>query len=188
MSIDASPARGRRWLSWGNGLTASRLVAAPILAVAILRGADGVALIVFAAAVLTDFLDGPLARRSGGASSLGGLLDHATDATFVTAGTAALSCSGEVPQLLPWLIAAAFLQYVLDSRLAAGRSLRPSFLGRWNGVAYFVVLGIPVVRDGLGLGWPGAALVGAIGWALVASTVISMLWRLRAMWRPGASD
>jgi phosphatidylglycerophosphate synthase len=163
-------------------------VAAPILAVAILRGADGVALIVFAAAVLTDFLDGPVARRTGGASSLGGLLDHATDAAFVTTGNAALSCTGEVPQLLPWLIAAAFLQYVLDSRLAAGRSLRPSFLGRWNGVAYYVVLGIPVVRDGLGLGWPDTAVVGAIGWALVASTVISMLHRLGLVLRPAPGD
>jgi phosphatidylglycerophosphate synthase len=163
-------------------------VAAPILAVAILRGADRVALLVFAAAVLTDFLDGPVARRAGEASPLGGILDHATDATFVTAGNGALASIGLVPQILPWLIAAAFLQYLLDSRLAAGRSLRPSFLGRWNGVGYFVLLGIPVVRDGLGLAWPGAPLVTAIGWALVASTLISMLHRLRELWRPGAAD
>ena len=162
-----------RWLTWANGLTASRLVAAPLLFLAILREAHGVALVVFVAAVVTDFLDGPVARRTGEDSSLGGVLDHATDAVFVTAGTGALGCTGEVPQILPWLIAAAFLQYLLDSRVAAGRSLRTSVLGRWNGVAYFVVVGIPVVRDGLGLAWPAASLVKAIGWVLVASTLLS---------------
>ena len=39
-----------------------RLVAAPLLALAILRGAHGAALVLFVAAVLTDFLDGPVAR------------------------------------------------------------------------------------------------------------------------------
>ena len=184
MSTSASPQRRGRWLTWANGLTASRLVAAPLLALAILREADGAALVVFVAAVLTDFLDGPVARRSGEASSLGGVLDHATDAAFVTAGTGALGCTGQVPELLPWLIAAAFIQYAVDSRVAGGRPLRTSLLGRWNGVAYFVLLGIPVVRDGLGLAWPGAPLVNAIGWALVATTLLSMTQRLRAGWRP----
>ena len=184
MSVTTSPPRRGRWLTWANGLTVSRLVAAPLLALAILREAHGLTLLIFVAAVLTDLLDGQVARRFGEASPLGGVLDHATDAAFVIAGTGALGCAGEVPQILPWLIAAAFLQYVVDSRVAAGSSLRSSVLGRWNGVAYFVVLGIPVVRDGLGLAWPGAPLVNAIGWALVATTLLSMTQRLRAGWRP----
>jgi phosphatidylglycerophosphate synthase len=187
MSRSASPQRNGRWLTWANGLTASRLVAAPLLALAILREADGAALVVFVAAVLTDLLDGPVARRSGEASSLGAVLDHATDAAFVTAGTGALGCTGQVPPLLPWLIAAAFIQYAVDSRVGGGSSLRTSVLGRWNGVAYFVLLGIPVVRDGLGLAWPGAPLVNAIGWALVVSTLLSMADRLWVGWRPGAN-
>jgi phosphatidylglycerophosphate synthase len=181
MSVTAPPPR--RWLTRANGLTASRLVAAPLLVLAILSEAHGAALLIFVAAVLTDLLDGLGARRFGESSPLGGVLDHATDATFVTAGTAALGCTGEVPLILPWLIAAAFLQYLVDSRVAAGGSLRASALGRWNGVAYFVVLGIPVVRDGLGLAWPAAPVVKAIGWVLVASTLLSMALRLRAGWR-----
>ena len=186
MSLFASSLRGGRWITWANGLTATRLVAAPLLALAILREAHGVALLIFVAAVLTDLLDGPVARHFGEASPLGGVLDHATDAAFVTAGTGALGCTGEVPQVLPWLIAAAFLQYFFDSRVAAGSALRSSAIGRWNGVAYFVVLGIPVVRDGLGLAWPGGLLVNGIGWLLVASTLLSMALRLRTGWRPHA--
>jgi hypothetical protein len=53
-------------------------------------------------------------------------------------------------------------------------------------VAYFVLLGIPVVRDGLALGWPADALVRALGWLLVATTCVSMLDRLLALVRAPA--
>jgi phosphatidylglycerophosphate synthase len=108
------------------------------------------------------------------ASSLGGLLDHSADALFCSVGLGALAWVGVVPAPLPFLVAAAFLQYVLDSRSIAGRPLRASFLGRWNGVFYFALVGIPVVRDALGFAWPGAGLVTAIGWVLVGSTLASM--------------
>ena len=85
------------------------------------------------------------------------------------------------------MIAAAFLQYAVDSRALAGLPLRASQLGRWNGIAYFVLLGIPVVRDGLGIGWPPAGLVLALGWLLVASTAASMGDRLLALFRAGGS-
>lgn len=183
MSVGTAHPRSGRWLTWANGLTASRVVAAPLLALAILREAHAVALLLFAAAVVTDLLDGRLARRRGEASNLGGLLDHGADAVFVTAGTGALACAGVVPGLLPWLIAAAFLQYVVDSKIAVGNSLRGSSLGRWNGIGYFVLLGIPVVRDGLGLGWPGASLLAGLAWLLVVSTVVSMAERLRTALR-----
>jgi phosphatidylglycerophosphate synthase len=155
-------------------MTGLRLLCAPVAALAVHRGASGLALVLFVLAVATDLLDGRLARRSGGASPLGGLLDHATDATFVSLGLLALAASGVVPLPLPLLVAAAFVQYTLDSRALRGSVLRASALGRWNGVAYYVLLGIPVVRNGAGLGWPPDALVRALGWALVATTLVSM--------------
>jgi hypothetical protein len=88
---------------------------------------------------------------------------------------------GVVPVPLPFLVAVAFSQYLLDSRALAGRPLRASFPGRWNGIFYFVLIGIPLVRDALGLGWPGAGLVVLIGWALVASTLVSMADRAWAL-------
>ena len=163
-----------RWKTRANALTGLRLLGAPILAHAILAGAPLVAMSVFWAAVITDLLDGRIARRYGEATPLGGLLDHATDAAFVTAGLGAWACLGEVPVVLPWLVAGAFLQYTFDSRALAGQPLRASTLGRWNGIAYFVLLGVPVVRDGLGLSFPDAAFVGAAGWLLVASSLVSI--------------
>ena len=97
--------------------------------------------ILLLAAIASDFLDGKLARASGTASAAGQFFDHATDCLFVTACLAGAAIAGAAPWLLPPLIAAAFLQYVLDSRYPQGRkSLRMSFLGRWNGVFYFVPL------------------------------------------------
>jgi len=177
----------RRWLNPANAVTGLRLVMAPACAWAIGTDASGVALTLFCLAVVSDFADGPLARRRGEASPLGGLLDHATDATFVTLGLAALSARGDVPWLLPCLVALAFVQYTLDSRALRGRNLRASALGRWNGIAYFVLLGIPVVRDGLALPWPGDGLIRLLAWALVVSTLLSIANRLNALLRPGSS-
>lgn len=178
------------WSTRANALTLLRLLLAPALAAAILAG-DGVAgAVVFAAAVATDLADGWVARRYGEVSPLGGLADHAVDATFVTTGTAALACRGVLPAALPPLIAAAFVQYALDSRRLSSEGLRASSLGRWNGIAYYAIVALPVVRDALGLAAPGPAWVWGLGWALVASTAASMLDRLRllarASARPGA--
>jgi cardiolipin synthase len=133
----------------------------------------------FFVAVGTDLADGWVARRYGEESPFGGFADHAADATFVVTGTAALARPGVLPTPLPWLIAAAFIQYALDSRALSSSGLFPSRLGRWNGIAYYVIAAIPIVRDALALSWPGAEGVRALGGALVASTVASMADRLR---------
>ena len=140
--------------------------------------------------VATDFADGRVARLRGEASRLGGFLDHAVDATFVVVGLAALAHAGLVPVALPPAIAAAFLQYALDSRIVSGGRLRASALGRWNGILYSVLLGVPVVRDGLGLGFP-STLVRVLGGSsssrprLVADRLLAPSTRKRA---EGARD
>jgi phosphatidylglycerophosphate synthase len=165
-----------------NALSALRLAAAPALVAATLAGRPAAASALFALAVATDLADGAVARRRGEASPLGGLVDHAVDATFVTAGSAALAARGVLPAALPALIALAFLQYALDSRWQGARALRGSPLGRWNGIAYYAIVAVPLVRDALALAWPGRGLVLALGWALVASTLVSMGDRLRRLW------
>lgn len=171
----------RRIATASNFVTAMRLLAAPLLALAIHAGIPRAALLLFALGVGTDFLDGWVARLLGEASNGGRTFDHATDAVFVAAGIGALALHGEAPLLLAPLVAAAFLQYALDSRAVLGQALRASALGRANGIAYYVLLGIPLVRDSLALAWPGQALVQALGWLLVATTLLSMADRLRAL-------
>ena len=178
MSQTASRLRTR-----ANALTALRLLCGPLLALALREHAAWPACALFWLAVATDALDGRVARRFGESSALGGLLDHLSDAAFVTLGLAALVAQGEAPALLPVLVALAFLQYVLDSRAIRGNELVASALGRWNGIAYFVPIGTVVVRDALELGWPGSRIVLALGWLLVATTLLSMADRARALIR-----
>jgi phosphatidylglycerophosphate synthase len=183
MAAGGAAGAGTRWATPANALTALRLVAALALARAILDERAWLAGALFALAVATDFADGAVARRRGEASALGGLLDHAVDATLCSVGLAAWACRGEVPWALAPLVAAAFTQYVLDSRALAGRPLRASRLGRWNGLAYYVLVAVPIYRDALGLAWPGPSLVQAAGWALVVTTLLSIADRLAALRR-----
>lgn len=170
-----------RWRTLANLFTLLRLAAAPLLALAVWGGATLAAFALFWGAVASDFADGRIARSRGEASSLGGLLDHATDATFVSLGLFAFAAKGALSFLLPVLIALAFAQYTADSRALKGRPLRTSRLGHWNGIAYFVLLGTPITRDLLGLTWPGVGLVSALSWALVATTLASMVDRAHAL-------
>lgn len=168
-----------RWLTPANSLTLLRLLLALPFALAVRAGSPLLASLLFTLAAVSDFADGRIARRRGEISALGGFLDHAVDATFVSVGAAALASVGVLPIALAPLIALAFAQYALDSKLMRASGLRGSALGRWNGIAYYVIVAVPVVRDALGLGWPGAGLVRALGWALVVSTLLSISDRLR---------
>ena len=169
------------WTTRANALTLARLLLAPALAAAVLSGAPAIAAALFFLAVGTDFADGWVARRYRETSPFGGFADHAADAAFVVTATAALARTGVLPAVLPWLIAAAFVQYALDSRALTASGLFPSRLGRWNGIAYYVIAAIPIVRDALALGWPDRTLLSALAYALIASTLVSMLDRLRLL-------
>lgn len=170
-----------RWVTWANLLSAVRLISVAPCTWAVLAGRWTIAGICFVVAVVTDLIDGPIARHHGDDSPLGGLLDHGSDALFVAATLGALATLGRMPWILPVLIVGAFLQYMLDSRALAGRVLRTSRLGRYNGIAYYVLAGIPIVSEALSLGWPPRSWVLGLGWLLVLSTVLSMSDRARAL-------
>ncbi|MBK7949533.1 MAG: CDP-alcohol phosphatidyltransferase family protein [Deltaproteobacteria bacterium] len=166
--------RGPRRLTLSNGVTLLRLAAVPFFFAAIMERLWGPACALFWLAVATDYLDGRIARARGESSPLGGLLDHASDASFVVAGLAALALGNRITPLLPLVVAIAFAQYVLDSRSLAGEPLRASGLGRWNGILYFVPLGIVATREMAALSQPSDAAIAWLGWALVVSTTISI--------------
>jgi phosphatidylglycerophosphate synthase len=163
-----------RLITLSNAVTGLRLVSIPFFAWALSGREWPLACGLFWLAVGTDLVDGRIARARGESTHFGGLFDHACDALFVTTGLAALAASGIVPAWLPVLVAVAFAQYVLDSRWLAGEPLRASALGRWNGVLYFVPLGIVVTREAAGLGSPSDLVVAGLAWALVVSTALSI--------------
>ena len=164
-----------------NGLSVARLLSALPCAYAVAVSNWPVAVAAFCFAVATDIADGPLARRRGEASPVGGLVDHATDALFCIAVLGAFAASGLYPVLLPFVIGVAFAQYVADSRVLAGKRLRASRIGRCNGIAYFVLAGTPIVGNALDWSWPADPLLYGLGWLLIATTAVSMIDRLRAL-------
>lgn len=164
-------------ITWANLLTLGRLLAILPCAWAITSDHWQPAAALFTLAVVTDFLDGQMARRYGQASALGGLLDHATDALFVSTCLAALAWSGYVNAWLPVMVLLAFSQYMIDSQALTGHTLRTNWLGRNNGIGYYVLVGVPVVRNALGFSWPGDVLIELFAWLLLASTAVSMIER-----------
>jgi CDP-diacylglycerol--glycerol-3-phosphate 3-phosphatidyltransferase len=166
-----------------HALTAARLALVVPFALFMARGGAGQALLAgltLLAAVATDLLDGRVARRRGTATPAGAVFDHTVDFVFVTTGLFAAATRGALPWALPVLVTAAFAQYVADSYwVHRARSLRPSRLGRSNGILYFAPLvGDVVVRLGVSALRP---LVVALAWGLVVSTALSMGERLRAV-------
>lgn len=170
-------------LTLPNALSASRLLLAPLCLVAVVSDHWTIAACILLAAVLTDLLDGWLARRRNQTSPFGGALDHGSDAVFVTITLAGLAMQHVVPLLLPPLVILAFAQYLLDSKALAGQPLRASQIGRYNGIAYFVLAGFPLVQSALGLTLISMDVIYIAGWLLVATTITSMIDRLLALLR-----
>jgi len=164
-----------------NALTAIRLVLLIPFAFFMARGdrrSAAIALTLWTVAVVTDFLDGSVARRRGTVTALSGAFDHTSDFLFVTAGISAGAWRGAFPWILPVLITAAFAQYVIDSYWVHRQTkLRGSKLGRYNGILYFA----PSCMDALirmGLRFLQLPLT-VLSWLLVLSTLVSMAQRLR---------
>jgi phosphatidylglycerophosphate synthase len=125
-----------------NLLTAIRLLLVIPVAMALANASlfsNWLLLVLIVIAIASDYFDGKVARAFKTASARGMLFDHGTDFIFVTTALFALSTIGLSSVLLPLLIVVAFSQYVLDSYfLFKQKQLRMSFLGRWNGIFYFV--------------------------------------------------
>lgn len=163
-----------------NALTAVRLLLVAPFAFFMARGDERSAMFAFltwVVALVTDFLDGPIARRRGTVSALSGAFDHTSDFLFVVVGMFAGASRGAFPWILPVCITAAFAQYVIDSYWFHRQiKFRGSKLGRYNGMLYFVPPCMDIlVRLGVRFLQP---LLTILVWVLVLSTLVSMGQRL----------
>src|SRR5260370_31898527 len=96
------------------------------------------AALVLAAAIATDLLDGPVARRRGAATASGGAFDHAADCFFVTSGLAAGGVLGVLSYVLPHHLLGALPPTALfDSSLPPTEAPAPASLGPVHATVYF---------------------------------------------------
>ncbi len=167
----------KTFLTLANSLSIFRLVVAPVLAWMILSNRWLAASLLLILAILSDIFDGRIARRKNQDSAFGGLLDHSCDAFLVAVLLFVLSKTHGIPLLLPSLVLGSFLQYVLDSKALSGHKLRTSFLGRSNGIAYYVLASICIFTEALGINLSGNLFI-VFAWVLISSTIVSMSERL----------
>jgi DnaA regulatory inactivator Hda/CDP-diacylglycerol--glycerol-3-phosphate 3-phosphatidyltransferase len=105
------------WQNTANILTLARLACIPLLLLLLAEGEADAAFYVFAAAAVSDALDGFLAKRFTGVTAVGAVLDPLADKLLITALLASLALSGAIPA---WLFVLTLLRDVL---IVAGAAL-----------------------------------------------------------------
>ena len=153
-----------------NSLTMSRILLAPLLALAMQPGvAAWVAVAVFTAGMTSDVIDGHMARSRGLITKFGTLMDPIADKLFV--GTA-LVCLAATNRLAVWIVVTVFARdlIVTGLRFAARRrgvAIAANALGKAKtALQAFLVLVILVAGS-------GGVLTDALVYLMVAVTVLS---------------
>ena len=146
---------------------------------AVLAGAPGrpwLPAVVFVVAAASDYVDGPLARRGGGPTRHGAVLDNVADVAFVLAGTMTAAVLGLVPEAVPLSIVLSFGLYALAS-LTGRRGPARSAVGHAAGVANYVLTGLVTAAVALP-GTPSKAILEVTSLVVVGINLAAVLQRL----------
>jgi cardiolipin synthase len=161
---------GDRIVTLPNALSALRLAGVPVFLWLVLGPrtpvADGIAVGLLAAAGISDWLDGKLARMLNQTTRLGQLLDPAADRLYIGATLVALAVRGIIPW---WLFgalvtreASVALALLVLKRRTAYRALQVSFVGKTATLC--LMYAFPLLFLGT-LGGTAAEVVRVFGWA-----------------------
>ena len=166
-----------------NLLTIARLLLAPFIFAAIVRGRHDTALILFVMAGLTDGLDGLLARRIHQATPLGAYLDPVADKVLLSGVYISLAIAHIIPSWLVVLIFGRDIFLLATSGIAlaftAYREFRPSVWGKASTFVQIACATAWMTQDALRLP-PLHTLTQALVWPVAAITIWSGLhysWR-----------
>ncbi len=185
-----------------NLLTISRIAAIPVLVVFAALGrpwADLAACLIFAAAGITDYFDGKIARDRGVTSSFGRMLDPIADKLLVGAALMLLAGLGRLSQaalypaiviMLREIMVSGLREYLAELRVG----LPVTRLAKWKTGFQMGALGTLLAGDTgasvIGLGVLPVSLIGEIGLWVAAALTLATGWDyLRAGLRhAGAQD
>jgi cardiolipin synthase len=171
----AAPRReGSDIINLPNIITFLRLCAVPVAVWLVLHAQFLAGFWIFAAAGVSDAVDGWLARRRG-PTALGGLMDPVADKALLVCMYVTLAAAGVLPDWLAILVVFRDLVIVggaVTLRLIGNRmSLRPLRISKLNTALQIVLVAASLLTSGLGLAVP--VLIGALVWAVAASTLAS---------------
>lgn len=170
-----------------NTLTLIRIFLVPVLVVVLLTRTGDPLLgpAIFLAAVLTDYLDGYLARRRNQVTRLGILLDPLADKLLVAAALLSLVENDMIPAWIVMIVLAREFTVTGLRSIAAGRGvlIAASLLGKWKMVlevsAIFLLL---LARHYPALVRPALGVL----WIAIVVAVVSGVDYFLAFWRDGA--
>ncbi|WP_316676653.1 CDP-diacylglycerol--glycerol-3-phosphate 3-phosphatidyltransferase [uncultured Tolumonas sp.] len=147
------------YLTLPNILTLLRILAVPVFAIAVWYGYGVEACVIFAAAGLTDMLDGYVARRFNQKSTVGAVLDPAADKLLMTTAFVLLAMPiGHLAIRIPaWVAILAISRDVIISLVAlmsAGHfdpsRFRPTPLGKLTTAVQLVAISVTLLFNALG--------------------------------------
>src|ERR1700736_3169179 len=185
----SSPELRMPW-NWPNTLTWLRICAIPLIAALFYMPypwADPSAGLLFAAAGITDSLDGYLARRLGQTSRLGAFLDPVADKLIVAVALVLLVSKD--PRALIALTAAVIIGREITisalrewmAEIGQRRKVAVSQLGKYKTILQIVGLSFMLFRLPL-LGLPIYNIGVVLTEIAAAATLVSMVAYLRAAW------
>ncbi|GBG70727.1 hypothetical protein CBR_g8026 [Chara braunii] len=179
-------------LNWPNALSMARLLSGPLIAMWVMQGNFSAALIGLAAAGLSDWLDGFIAKRYGSVSVVGSYLDPLADKVLVCCLTTALAVKGYLSPGLVVLIVSR------DAALVGGAFLYRAYnlSWKWQGFSEFFNVtseGAPIVKPLLiskvntgaqlalvgsalstaAFGFPDAIVLEKLGYVVIGTTILS---------------
>lgn len=172
---DAMPTRTvHPVLNLPNVITFARLCAVPVSVWLVMRQHFDLAFALFAAAGLSDAVDGWLARRQGG-TALGAILDPAADKALLVCMYITLAAVGVLPDWLAILVV--FRDLVIVGGLLVlwllGQPVRvrPLWVSKLNTALQLSLVAVALALAGFGPRVPG--VLDALVWVVAGTTLVS---------------
>jgi cardiolipin synthase len=157
-----------------NAITFARLCAVPAAVWLVLRSHTGWAFFVFAAAGISDAIDGALARRLG-PTHIGALLDPLADKALLVSMYVTLAAVDLLPDWLAILVVFRDLLIVGGviglSMLGHKLHIRPLLISKVNTALQILLVGLVLLLSGFGLSQP--PLVRVLTLVVAGSTLLS---------------
>jgi cardiolipin synthase len=132
-----------------NLLTLTRILLLPFFAVTLIYGSYGYALLVYAAAAVSDILDGFIARTTGQITYFGSILDPVADKFFLITSFILMSVYGLIPKWFTIVVISkdlivvtgCFILYFVTHTL----KIEPSIIGKISSGSQFFLVGLVLV-------------------------------------------
>lgn len=159
-----------------NLLTLARILLLPFFAVTLIYGEYGYAMMVYAAAAVSDILDGFIARTTGQITYFGSILDPVADKFFLITSFILMSVYGLIPKWFTIVViskdlivvAGCFILYFVTGTL----KIEPSFIGKVSSGSQFFLVGLVLISLNMS---PGFIIPNALYIAVALMTAVAGL-------------